>query len=319
MPLPKHPSFSYYDKMKCYELKDDQGLLDMFSRYAGIKEIDVWFGCSTSPSDVLLMARQLRANNCSHIVRALVDNDQISDVFENIEVEPITIISDAVDHSGREKLQIRRTIKPSSHSSLSPRINSRVNSCHDDNPTIRISTISLSLSPKKSTRLSLGNDHVITQQQFKMPNTTRKRKGVCIPRKSKENVGVVGSSNKRVTRSSTKDLLSSEGVVVTSDSEGSYEPSDDDFIDDDDGMTDLEEEDNLIISSLDMIDDGYIPFRGNEWSTEDEGYYVKLYGNGEMYDNKEFGAIVLRLWMLFMDKDHFRVVQETIASKKDFM
>ncbi|KAK9725404.1 hypothetical protein RND81_05G141200 [Saponaria officinalis] len=134
MPLPKHPSLSYFYKMKSYDLNDDKDLLEMFKRCADRNDIDIWIGCDTSPRNVLVMARKLRASKSSEIV-----NDVNSDVlpgfnsFENVEVQPLNPLmttcsnSDFVVGSGRHKLQVRRTPKPTHVSPLSPLYSSRCN------------------------------------------------------------------------------------------------------------------------------------------------------------------------------------------------
>ena len=39
---------------------------------------------------------------------------------------------------------------------------------------------------------------------------------------------------------------------------------------------------------------------------DDDQYYQKLYKNGEVYEDKEFGKIKLKPWMIFLDRGHFK-------------
>ncbi|WOG99466.1 hypothetical protein DCAR_0518818 [Daucus carota subsp. sativus] len=38
----------------------------------------------------------------------------------------------------------------------------------------------------------------------------------------------------------------------------------------------------------------------------DNGYYQRLYRNSEIYEDKEFGKIILKPWMIFLDKNHYK-------------
>ncbi|KAH9608382.1 hypothetical protein KSS87_013589 [Heliosperma pusillum] len=62
-----------------------------------------------------------------------------------------------------------------------------------------------------------------------------------------------------------------------SETDNSFEPSEDDIVDDED-MTDLETEDPLILSTLDYIDDGYGPYANNEWHTNEDDYSAQTVG-----------------------------------------
>lgn len=59
-----------------------------------------------------------------------------------------------------------------------------------------------------------------------------------------------------------------------------------------------------------MVQDFYDPFEELEFQggEDKDNYFTKLYNNGEMYKDEEFGKIVIKEWKLFTDKQHFRDV-----------
>ncbi|KAL9225036.1 hypothetical protein vseg_001008 [Gypsophila vaccaria] len=133
-------------------------------------------------------------------------------------------------------------------------------------------------------------------------------KGTYVP-KSQLRSTVASENSRRSTRRLRVDCNADNGSQNDeSDTNLSYVPSDDDHIENDEDVSDLKLEDNILISSLDFVDDGYVPVKDGEWVADDEGYASRIYNNGEIYDGSEFGAIKLRPWMLFMDKNHFRDV-----------
>lgn len=51
---------------------------------------------------------------------------------------------------------------------------------------------------------------------------------------------------------------------------------------------------------------------------DDNDYYQMLYNNGEFYEDRDFGKIVLRPWMIFMDKNHFKDTLKDYAIQEGF-
>lgn len=68
------------------------------------------------------------------------------------------------------------------------------------------------------------------------------------------------------------------------------------------------------------VKDNWKPQKWNDFidDEDDDVYYKKLYKNGEMYDEKDFGKIELRPWMLFMDKNHLKGVLKDYCIQEGF-
>ncbi|KAL2931920.1 hypothetical protein RDABS01_037330 [Bienertia sinuspersici] len=124
----------------------------------------------------------------------------------------------------------------------------------------------------------------------RIPRTTAARKGLLLTR---------GEAN--VSRNS-------EEVITTTNSEhGEIEEDNSPMISDHGEM----EEDNTP-----MIKDDFDPYAEVSFEdVHDDGnepgavnYLQKLYSNGVLYGNEEYGKIELRPWMLFLEKDHLRSV-----------
>ncbi|KAK9676398.1 hypothetical protein RND81_11G074300 [Saponaria officinalis] len=225
MPLPTHPTLAYNFDMKSVTLNNDRDLMEMFSRYLGKKSIDIWIGCDSYPSDVLRMAGNLRGNNSSKDDQSIV----VFDPFDNITLEPmpsppnVQITDPSFRNCNREKLQVRK-------------------------PRLIDVTTHASLSPKRSIRRSQTQ---VTEHNFKIPKATAKLKGIYVPKNRM--VEIADEENSRRVTRATRGLLR---VDYDDDSDGSesdrsYEPSDNcDLIVDEEDMTDLEMEDNLLVSSL---------------------------------------------------------------------
>ncbi|KAK9665073.1 hypothetical protein RND81_14G088600 [Saponaria officinalis] len=245
--LPKHPSFSYCYKMKYIDLLDDNGLLEMFTRVGERKEIDIWIGQDTAPSTVLLMARQVRADN----MNSTALNSVVADVVQ----------SDGM-HTSRpkEKLPIRSSrvsqtsLTRSSQSSLAQAFLSQ----HKPSQTYS----SLPIPSQPATQVTDNS------QRFKMPKATAKKRGVYMPKPVRETVVEEG-----IQRMATRGARAEYEVEDDeSESDDSYEPSETELADDVEDMTDLEVEDNIVLSTLDCIDDGYDPYKQYEWTADERGY-----------------------------------------------
>ncbi|XP_063935333.1 uncharacterized protein LOC108226826 isoform X1 [Daucus carota subsp. sativus] len=62
------------------------------------------------------------------------------------------------------------------------------------------------------------------------------------------------------------------------------------------------------INSMPKIKDTWKSSQWHDFVDEQDAddYYQKLYKNGELYTDEEFGKIKLKPWMIFLDKDHFK-------------
>ncbi|KAK9682094.1 hypothetical protein RND81_10G049700 [Saponaria officinalis] len=183
-----------------------------------------------------------------------------------------------------------------------------------------------SVSPRRSARVTQTSPSQPVPSQhssqvtnntksYKMPKATSKKRGLYMPKPVRDPV-IAEGSQRMATRGARVEY---EFEDNESDSDDSYEPSETEFADDVAAMNDLEVEDNFILSTLDCIDDGYDPYKQYEWVADEEGYSSKLYENGELCDCTDFGAIRLRPWMLFMDKDHFKDVLRDYCIQEGFL
>lgn len=59
---------------------------------------------------------------------------------------------------------------------------------------------------------------------------------------------------------------------------------------------------------IDFIDD----------DNDDDKYYQRLYKNGDIYEDKPFGKIDLKPWMIFMDKHHFKQILNDYCIQEGF-
>ncbi|KAL2931827.1 L-threonine 3-dehydrogenase [Bienertia sinuspersici] len=60
-----------------------------------------------------------------------------------------------------------------------------------------------------------------------------------------------------------------------------------------------------------MVHDNYDSYEDESWDSipdEDENYLAKLYNNGKMFKDQDYGKIVLKPWQIFLDKNHLRDV-----------
>ena len=103
-----------------------------------------------------------------------------------------------------------------------------------------------------------------------------------------------------------------------------------DFPSEDDEAKDSDDEvmasDNLTADECEDI--GGIPkckdsFKAGKWhdfidEDDDSNYYQALYKNGELFEDKKFGCIKLRPWMIFMDKKHFKDTLKDYAIQEGF-
>ncbi|KAL2895102.1 hypothetical protein RDABS01_011011 [Bienertia sinuspersici] len=95
--------------------------------------------------------------------------------------------------------------------------------------------------------------------------------------------------------------------------------------DDDDGTyenlcdEDIEDTDE----DMPMVQDYFDPYEGLVWDTmmtvsKEDNYFNKLYENGELYTNQEWGKIELEPWQLFTDKLYLRNIVRDYAIQCGF-
>ncbi|XP_021729166.1 uncharacterized protein LOC110696187 [Chenopodium quinoa] len=74
------------------------------------------------------------------------------------------------------------------------------------------------------------------------------------------------------------------------------------------------------LQRIPKIKDNWKPGKWFEFldDEDDEDYFKRLYKNGEMYEDADFGKIVLRPWMIFTDKAHFKDTLKDFAVQERF-
>ncbi|XP_021740635.1 uncharacterized protein LOC110706941 [Chenopodium quinoa] len=153
----------------------------------------------------------------------------------------------------------------------------------------------------------------------KISKSTLKFKGLWVPPQPNTEANEVQEEQPSVrTRKRTRVRLDNDvGVSNVSgalsdssgtDSKGDYQPdqgSDVETESDDDEM-EYEEGDINELLNQNYVDGVWEPFRTNEWVVDDDSYTSRLYRNGEVFEEAEFGKIRLKQWQFFVDKEHFK-------------
>ncbi|KAL2893583.1 Ubiquitin carboxyl-terminal hydrolase 34 [Bienertia sinuspersici] len=129
----------------------------------------------------------------------------------------------------------------------------------------------------------------------KIPKTTTIRKGLwtgCTKNTIEVDVDISGQQSSLVSASSD-----ANDFEESSDSDGSIVQEVVVPIDERGGV--------LCVSS---VEDDWHPHQWFDFIDDenDDNYFNRLYRNGELYEEKQYGKIVLRPWMIFTDKSHFK-------------
>lgn len=144
----------------------------------------------------------------------------------------------------------------------------------------------------------------------KLPKTTALRKGLW---KSAEQLALESASE---TQGDVENENTADGTDTQSHTteDEDYEAGSDSS-DSDSGPgglvseSDLHPEERGNSMTLARVEDNWQPHMWADFmdcDADDEDYYGRLYRNGELYEEKEFGKIVLKPWMIFTEKSHFK-------------
>ncbi|KAL2896041.1 Protein FAR1-RELATED SEQUENCE 8 [Bienertia sinuspersici] len=269
--VPNCPTFAYVFKMKHWKLNNDKDLMEMFSRLPDYKCIYIWIGMVSEPTELVKAARKL------YISKFMAEEDKTR------------------EHFSQPPLQTQPMSPPLSQ--IAPQI----------------------LEPKKLTpRRSLSAVHNPSSLKFaksskvvgkKVPTTTAKRKGVFVSNK-KGKLSARLSARGNTPRSRSLSSAIRGHIGNTDDSEGEEdderycpEESDREGPDDDDSDESLSDEDNEDVDEfMPLVEDNFDPYEGPAWDeivglNYDASYFDKLYQNGELYVNQEFGKIEIKPWL----------------------
>ncbi|KAK9757045.1 hypothetical protein RND81_01G136800 [Saponaria officinalis] len=208
--LPTHPSLWYTLNKKFVCLEDDNGLMEMFTRFNGKKEIDIWIGAATTPSNVLMLARKVKQNN-SQGVEPTGGADLLGKTCLVEQTGGVARVS-LLYYNGskdRKKLLVnsppRKSVRISQHdtsSLVSPDTNVRLTQSQQS--TDINSPTPLNSAPRRSLRANTKSTNVSSSQpKFKMPKATAKKLGTYVP-KTRNSENVVGESSRKMTRASAR-------------------------------------------------------------------------------------------------------------------
>ncbi|XP_056688621.1 uncharacterized protein [Spinacia oleracea] len=278
-----YPTFAYLWKMQQWKLLTDVDLMTMFQRLRGARLIYIWVGTVLEPTPLNLM-------------------ELLGEV-----------------HQSQEYNEDRRTYKTTILATLrkSPVVVSEMDQTtkgiyppSPKSPNTVFQTLQRRTSPRFSPQVGHNINTAPEVQDTnpavfarKMPRTTAIKKGFWTGevRKSVRNPTNPTVSASGATRGESRRSGAKVRRKVTFEDE---DDSDGDIIPDGDIPAD-ELEDIVRVSK---IKDNWKPSTWFGFIDEDDDdyYFQKLYINGEMYEDKEFGRIELRPWMIFTDKDHFK-------------
>ncbi|XP_021713595.1 uncharacterized protein LOC110681779 [Chenopodium quinoa] len=192
-------------------------------------------------------------------------------------------------------------------------------------PTLEIQTIQTLVNPTPQIPTPINptpqiSDHGNTSDQVgssrsskvfptikrKVPLTTARRKGLQVSVSEGSNSLSQGVKSRR-TDALTVNLGDDDQNLVSDDDdeEDNYEPvGGDENEDSEDESLDEEDQEEEVSGAIihdnfaEVFDDG----------DDDDNYFMRLYRNGELYKDEEFGKIILKPWKLFTDKQHLRDV-----------
>lgn len=156
----------------------------------------------------------------------------------------------------------------------------------------------------------------------KIPKTTAIRKGIMTT--TPESLSTTESVKRRrsTTLSLSEDVDNLDNNSLSDDD--AYIPSDHE------GDSDSDESDNSLVNEAEvssdddlgfLINDNFDLYEGphlDDYDDEQDNYFAKLYENGEMYPDEEFGKIGLKPWQIFMDKQHLRDVVRDYCIQSGF-
>ncbi|KAL2943338.1 Maturin [Bienertia sinuspersici] len=94
-----------------------------------------------------------------------------------------------------------------------------------------------------------------------------------------------------------------------------------DYDDENESMDDEEENDDEDDEYMAMVNDHFNPYEDDGWDVEEDeedNYFARLFKNGELFNDDEFGKIILKPWQLFMDKQHLRDVVRDYCIQQGF-
>ncbi|KAL2921261.1 Protein FAR1-RELATED SEQUENCE 6, partial [Bienertia sinuspersici] len=309
--MPEFPSFNYHINGKAITIETDLDLMTMFERNRGINPIYIIVGKLKKMSECVETARQLQCslkegNTCNKNVYSggnveiMCGGDQtlnfdMEETWEDVQAD--LAINGRKNKSKRPpKLKPKRQNKRQSISlPLEP------------NAELVVSqTISYSNAPNFKVNAILLITNNVPYFNKKIPRTTAVRRRVGVDKVVQNQNVILEENQMQIVDPSDMTPI---GVGVSSD--GSVKNGKKGNGDVDDEVSDNDGDNENLDEVMDMIQDNYDPYADDFWQEDvdnDESYLKRLYKNGEFYEDAEWGKIVLKPWMLFSDKQHFKQV-----------
>ncbi|XP_021729409.1 uncharacterized protein LOC110696431 [Chenopodium quinoa] len=120
---------------------------------------------------------------------------------------------------------------------------------------------------------------------------------------------------KRIPRTTAK----KRGLIIRTISDEATEPSNQ-LTEDDNVDQENEDEEEMDEDDVGPVVDNFDSWEGPVWENDNEAedYFAKLYKNGELYNDEEFGKIVIKPWQLFTNKQHLRDVVRDYCIQSGF-
>ncbi|KAL2892423.1 Zinc finger CCHC domain-containing protein 12 [Bienertia sinuspersici] len=334
---PKFAEFTYNYKMSHMQLNNDKDLMDMFNNLSGKKEIYVLVRQIAQPSPLVQSALSLRsihnssnaglgAETAAHVPPVVQPRKKLTpkrsgvacadDKFGNISPPVIHLGAfndEAITHSIEETYA---DIQASLNEPIEERVLRRSPRAKEQGTTVNPSPELVLQTPdivlpveKKGAFSNTTKKSLPSCLLNKIPKTTAIRKG--LQHGSGEAQQPRKESGKR-KRAATVSLSADVNIVddLNLDNDESYNPTSSDGNDTDESVCEEEKQGSEDAYAF-MVNDNFDPFEGPVWDNyedDEDNYFAKLYKNGEMYVDEEFGKIVLKPWQLFTDKQHLRDV-----------
>ncbi|KAL2942636.1 hypothetical protein RDABS01_030986 [Bienertia sinuspersici] len=315
--MPEFPSFKYHVNEEPVQIETDFDLMRMLELNKGINPIYIFVGKLNKISECVQTARQLQCSlkegntsnkdvyvggNIEIICRGTETlNFDPGETWEDVQID-IAVNGKKTKTRRPPKLNPRRKKKDTSKTSNSE-------------PVVVLSqTTSFSNAPLPEQNVIPSVTNNVPKFHKKIPRTTAVRKGLATQTVTHDEAldgdGYGSVHNANAFNNPLEIVVHNNAIIggsidgtVRNDKKGNgdveYEVSDNDL--------DKDEGDETEIPT--MIEDNYDPYCDEFWQEDvdnDDSYLKRVYNNGEFYKDEGWGKIVLKPWMLFIDKQHFQ-------------
>lgn len=307
-----YPTFAYVFEMDHHYLLTDAQLMTMFERCQKRDKIDIWIGTNMKPNPLYKLVMNLRRQNeakKSTKVGGNAEHEQESDGLPSL--------NDLEDTSVKPKTKTKPNPKPKTKPKAKTK--TKVTSSlppPNISPNTAFKNLTVRRSPRFSPAQNTNNDSTSANASINAPPSDQSLFGRKVPRTTAIRKGLPvesGSSGKTAKR---KVDFQSDGEFQTGDQDNNADESAHVYAENNSDSSDGEvvakgtcpsDEDEEVVK-VPKIKENWKQGSWHEFIDDenDDSYYQKLYKNGEIYEDKEFGKIALKPWMIFLDKNHYK-------------